>query len=247
MISKIAILVDLFVKTAMRMNRKGFLQSLAQNISARPEFAEAKKFLQLAKDLITPSVRARLGQSFGTQLQDMSGSIDNLSSLKKQIDAVSAIQDYLFKGTEGSQEPKEQMLNQRAVSIGSYLASAKENYTRLSSAEGTSSKQLQTNEDKWMSRQELLPPGEKDVPSHTWVGPIPKNINPETQKALNKLLSLSLKTDGILGPLTASALQMFKNKYNSPKNIYDPSLWEDIIFAASGEWEKQFGKELEHI
>ena len=244
--TRIDTLVNLFEKISTSKDRKSFLKSFAQDITTNQDFFDARKLLQLAKDLLTPSVRSILGQSFQSQLQLISSSPIDINWLKQQLDAMTEIQDFLFKRSQNSNDPKEQMLNQRALDMNRFISKAKENYAKLG-AMSASPAQLQSNENKWLANQLADEVSEKDVASHAWEGPAPTNIDPKAQEGLNKLLGLKLVPDGKLGPQTATALTMFKNKFNSPKHIYDQSLAQDVIFAASGEWEKQFGKELEYI
>ena len=49
---------------------------------------------------------------------------------------------------------------------------------------------------------------------------------------------MNLKADGIIGPQTASALQMYKNQYNNTKHPYNPMLHVDVINSAK---DKQSG------
>jgi peptidoglycan hydrolase-like protein with peptidoglycan-binding domain len=73
------------------------------------------------------------------------------------------------------------------------------------------------------------PPLAEDIKTGPWAGKVNKKIDPKVQAALNKLFSLSLKTDGDLGPQTAQALQLYKNKYHDARHIYDPAFQKDVI------------------
>lgn len=53
--------------------------------------------------------------------------------------------------------------------------------------------------------------------------------DPKLQLALNKLLGLNLRADGLCGAQTASALEIYRGKFNDTRNWNDASLWQDII------------------
>jgi len=77
------------------------------------------------------------------------------------------------------------------------------------------------------------PPLSEDIKTSPWAGKVKKYIDPKVQDALNKLFGLSLKLDGDLGPQTAQALQLYKNKYHDARHIYDPTFQKDV--ALKGE------------
>ena len=56
----------------------------------------------------------------------------------------------------------------------------------------------------------------------------PSLLVQKAQIALNKMFNSKLKTDGVLGPQTGQAMQMYKNKYNDNRSIWDPELQKSI-------------------
>ena len=65
-------------------------------------------------------------------------------------------------------------------------------------------------------------------------------VDPKVQKALNVLFpTFGLKVDGMAGPLTASAIESYKTKYNDTRKWNDPDLWKDICAKAFPKEEMQ--------
>lgn len=73
------------------------------------------------------------------------------------------------------------------------------------------------------------PPLSQDIKTAPWAGTVKKMIDPKVQGSLNKLFGLNLKLDGDLGPQTAQALQLYKNKYHDARHIYDPTFQKDVV------------------
>ena len=215
--------IELFEKLATYGSRKEFLKSLGQSelSFADKKFSEARKFLQMSKEAIQNTtgdlyLLSSLGNDIVSAYMSIRQAPLDISTLKEQLVILNYIRDAMYAQGKGD-------VNNPSTKISLNMS----NYLKLVS---DSLKDLSGESFEETLINTPLPETPKyDVGSKQWAGKATLIINPKAQSSLNELFNLSLKVDGSLGPQTAQALQMYKNKYKNTKNVYDPSLHQDVI------------------
>lgn len=208
--------VELFEKLFL-LKRKDFLISLAQeelNDDYEKLFNDAKKYLSLAKDQIREDLINQLGKDWSTWYFTNKSTLLNIpfnsiDQIKEQIELLTRFRQALYSKGEGDPSNK---FTSAALNLGRYLVLASKSLNSLEQKNQTSTQEDVSSEPINRKKTDYLP----------------ANV----QQALNDLLGIKLKTDGIMGPQTAQALQLFKNKFNNTKNIFDPQLQQDVLNAA---------------
>lgn len=214
--------IELFEKLALFGNRKDYLKTISQDLST---FNDIKKYLSLAKDTVR------------------SGNFTELGS--RWMDWFNSIKPELFKDPNTLEEAEKQYGLLEAIKSGAhyqagdykgdnYLSRVSLNLNRYLKMVLDGLKEIKGFEESLVDRTEFSS-GSGDVGSEKWTNnnDSTTKIDPKVQASLNELFQLKLKSDGVLGPQTAQALQLFKNKYNNTKNIFDPKLHQDVINTAN--------------
>lgn len=202
---------DLFERLAIYGGTRAF-QSFGQDFGKAVDqdmFSQARKLLQLAKDETHrldedwQDWMVKYYPSMGTAPQDV-------ASLKAQLSDLTKIRNILYSKAKETNDSK---LSNTALGIGKYLLTIENLVNTLSPAAAKPD----------VGSESFAPEGRSAVEVFS--------INPNVQRALNKLFNLKLAPDGVLGPQTANAIQMFKNKFNNTKHFSDRSLHQDILDA----------------
>lgn len=214
---------SLFERLATYGSRAQFLESLAYQGMDSSTFSESRKFLQLAKDLLKDNSEVLNSLSSKTKnvyikfYPVIQSAPSDEEELQKQLSVLKTISTLIL------QESKGELANKKpetlGLSIKRYVDSALNSIRKF--------QEQQQMEDAWLSQQ----PSEavNSITNDTPFTSAPKTISPSVQRALNGLLGIKLNADGLLGPQTATALQLFRSQFNNNKNISDPSLYEDIM------------------
>lgn len=207
---------ELFEKLAVYGGRRAF-HSIAQDANA---FNNAQKYLSLAKDAIRDELFNMVGPQWSkwylAAKEGLRKAPTDVTSLQEQLNVLSKIQSAFHSKKN---EDVSGRLDNAATALGRYVGAANNELQKVQDFE----KSLVET-----TSEEASP----ETTSSPWAGKVSKMIDPKVQQSLNELLGLKLSTDGSMGPQTATALQMYKNKYKNTKHIYDPSLYQDVIQSA---------------
>ncbi len=221
---------DIYERLAVFGGRRAFLNSLGQ---ATDSFEQAKAALSEAKVFLKEDLFSSLDQKwykwadwYAGVRDDLLSPPSDLADAKKQLTMLNKIQSALHVGKGPDTTGITKHLLDAEKAIGSYDPSVETSGSnsvnhpeRLDDFYGNLGKKDNRTDKSNFSYDTSIPTSEIKV-------------DPKAQQALNKLFGIQLKLDGIMGPQTATALQMYKNKYNSPKNTRDPSIQQDVINTA---------------
>jgi len=213
---------EVFERLAIYGSRRAFLNSIAQNSDMpNQQFSNARKYLQMAKDTVRDDVLSQLNGNISSAFSSVQSAPSDIPALEKQFNTLNSIRNAIYRK---SKDDISGTSNQVALTMGKYLGLVSDLLKSL--------KESNLEENLLNSSVQPEPPTE-DVKSDAWLGKTPSKIDPKVQSSLNELLGIKLKTDGWIGAQTAAALQMYKNKYNNTKHVFDPSLYQDVINSAN--------------
>lgn len=206
---------ELFERLAIYGGTRAFMRT-AQDTNA---FNNVKKYLEIAKNHLRDDLFALVGPTWVKWYASVRSGLvkapQTVAEAESQISTLKQIQSAFFsKKNEDLSGKLENAVN----TLRAYV--------------GGATTELQKVKDFEAGLMNTPEPEEKLTFERQWHGKVPTTINPSIQQALNELLGTKLKTDGTLGPQTATALQIYKDQYDNMKHIFDPSLHQDILQKA---------------
>lgn len=207
---------DLFERLAIYGGSRAFT-SIAQDTNA---FNNVKKYLELAKDSLRDDLFNLIGPAWSTWYASIKNGLfrapQSITEAEEQINTLKKIKSAFFKNKNEDLSGK---LENAVTTLHTYVSGAT---TELQKVKDFESGLMNS------SVNSSIP----ETGATAWTGKVPTTISPSVQHALNTLLGSNLEADGSLGPQTATALQLYKDKYNNIKHIFDPTLHKDIVQKA---------------
>lgn len=206
---------ELFERLAIYGGKRAFMRT-AQDTNA---FNNVKKYLEIAKDHLRDDLFTLVGPTWAKWYASVRGGLakapQTVTEAESQINTLKEIQRAFFSKKSNDLSGK---LENAVNTLRTYV--------------GGAATELQKVKDFEANLMNTPEPEEKLTFERQWDGKVPTTISPSVQQALNELLDSKLKTDGTLGPQTATALQLYKDQYNNMKHIFDPSLHQEILQKA---------------